>query len=247
MHLYKSSSNAPCLPSFLEIPQNPHVTLTFDKVYNPLRLPRKTTLQCPKVARACGALCILTWECASRHNGVHFFDISTSKSAPELRCFVHFDFEICFALQRRAHFRHQFPKVLRNWSVLNFFTCKFASRHNGVHFFDISTSKSVRNPSIFLRFWLWNVLCATTAWNFPSLIWPTGSAPAALASLLFDPLEPQATGKNTWCRGFPTFSRTWIFFLLGLSLFRSYFFFRSLLWLFPSLLLICPYCRKFDV
>ena len=114
MQLYKSSSNALCLPSFLEMPQNPHVTLTFDKVYNPLRLPRKTTLQRPKVARACGALCILTWECASRHNGVHFFDISTSKIAPELRCFVHFDFEMCFAPQRRAHFRHQLPKVLRN-------------------------------------------------------------------------------------------------------------------------------------
>ena len=40
--------------------------------------------------------------CASRHNGVHFFDISTSKSAPELLCFVHFDFRMCFAPQRRA-------------------------------------------------------------------------------------------------------------------------------------------------
>ena len=36
---------------------------------------------------------ILTWKCASRHNGVHFFDISTSKSGPELRCFVHFDLD----------------------------------------------------------------------------------------------------------------------------------------------------------
>ena len=47
-------------------------------------------------------------------------------------------------------------------------------------------------------------------------------------------------------RDFPTFSRTWIFFLLRLSLFWSSFFFSSLLWLFPSLLFICPYCRKFD-
>ena len=31
-----------------------------------------------------------------------------------------------------------------------------------------------------------NVLRATTARNFSSLIWPAGSAPAALASLLFD-------------------------------------------------------------
>ena len=40
---------------------------------------------------------ILTSKCASRHNGVHFFDISTSKSGPDLVCFVHFDFEMCFA------------------------------------------------------------------------------------------------------------------------------------------------------
>ena len=47
---------------------------------------------------------LLTSKCASRHNGVHFLDIATSKSAPKLRCFVHFDFEMCFAPQRRAIF-----------------------------------------------------------------------------------------------------------------------------------------------
>ena len=113
-----------------------------------------------KVVRTWCALYMLTWKCASRHNGVHFFDISTSKSAPELVCFVHFDFEMCF-----AHLR------------------------------------------------------ATTACNFSSLIWPGGSAPAALASPLFDLPEPQIIGKNTVLRDFPTFSRTWIFFLLKLSLF----------------------------
>ena len=50
------------------------------------------------------ALTLLTLKCASRHNGVHFFDITTSKSAPELRCFVHFDLEMCFAPQRRVIF-----------------------------------------------------------------------------------------------------------------------------------------------
>ena len=47
---------------------------------------------------------LLTSKCASRHNGVHFFDILTSKSVPKLRCFVHFDFDICFAPQWRATF-----------------------------------------------------------------------------------------------------------------------------------------------
>ena len=43
MHLCRSSSNVPCLPSFLEMLQNPHVLLTFEQVQNPLRLPRETT------------------------------------------------------------------------------------------------------------------------------------------------------------------------------------------------------------
>ena len=56
-----------------------------------------STSQLPKVVRPWCALCILTSKCASRHNGVHFFDIGTSKSGPTLVCFVHFDFKMCFA------------------------------------------------------------------------------------------------------------------------------------------------------
>ena len=63
-----------------------------------------STSQVPKVVRAPSVLCILTSKCASRHNGVRFFDISTSKSGPSTRCFVHFDLEMCFVPQRRAIF-----------------------------------------------------------------------------------------------------------------------------------------------
>ena len=124
-----------------------------------------STSQLPKVVRRWGVLYILTWKCASRHNGVHFFDISTSKSGPTLKCFVHFDLEMCFAPQRRALFRH-----------LNF--------------------QKRSDAEVFCTFWLGNVLRATTACNFSSLLWPAGSAPAALASLLFDPPEPQIIGKT---------------------------------------------------
>ena len=105
MHLCRSSSKVPCLPSFLDMLQNPDVLLTFDQVHNPVRLPRKTSER-PKVVRACGAFNILTSKCASRHNGVHFLNISTSKSGPDLVCFVQFDFEMCFAPQRRALSQH---------------------------------------------------------------------------------------------------------------------------------------------
>ena len=106
MHLCTSSANVPHLPSLLEMPQNPNVLLAFGKVQNPSRLPRKTTSEPSKLVRACGAFNILTWKCASRHNGVHFFDMSASKSAPTLVCFPCFDLEMCFAPQRRPLFRH---------------------------------------------------------------------------------------------------------------------------------------------
>ena len=61
-----------------------------------------STSEPPKVVRDRQFLTLLTWKRASRHNGVHFFDISTSKSGPNLVCFAHFDFEMCFAPRRRA-------------------------------------------------------------------------------------------------------------------------------------------------
>ena len=47
---------------------------------------------------------IFTCKCASRYSGVPFFDIGTSKSAPRMRCFVHFHLKMCFSPQRRAIF-----------------------------------------------------------------------------------------------------------------------------------------------
>ena len=70
--------------------------------------------QLPKVARA---WCVFAFwlGSASRHNGVHFFDISTCKNAPNMRCFLNFDLEMCFAPQRRALFRHlKFQKWSEN-------------------------------------------------------------------------------------------------------------------------------------
>ena len=199
MHLCRSSSNVPRLPSFLEMLQNLHVLLTFEKLHNPLRLPRETTSEPPKVARTCSIFCILTSKCASRHNGVHFFDISTSKSGPTMVCFVHFDLDMCLAPQRRALFRQlnfqkwsdngvlspfwlpnvlrattactfstpQLPKVFRLWGIFSIRTSKCASRHNGVQFFISHQTRSLRTHR-----------------------------PAALASLLFDPPEPQNNGKT---------------------------------------------------
>ena len=66
-----------------------------------------TSKSAPNPSVSCTFDILLTSKCASRHNGVHFFDISTSKSGPNLVCFVHFDLETRFAPQRRALFRHR--------------------------------------------------------------------------------------------------------------------------------------------
>ena len=86
---------------------------------------------------------------------------------------------------------------------------------------------------VFCAFWLGNVLRATTACNFSTFIWPAGSAPAALASLLFDPREPQFSGKT---QRFATFL---LFRASPSSFFLLFLFYSSLFWSFSSLCL-CP-------
>ena len=134
----------------------------------------------------------------------------------------------------------QLPKVLRDRQFLTLLTCKCASCHKGVHFFSISTC--------FVCFDFGNVLRATTACNFPSLIWPRWLRTRRFSEPTFRPSGATNYWKNTVSRDFPTFSRTCIFFLLTLSLLWSSLFFSSLLFSDSSHLCfsICPYCRKFD-
>ena len=153
-------------------------------------------------------LCILTSKCALRLNGTHFFDISTSKSVPTLRCFVHFDLEKCFEPQRRAGMvqatlpcgfpvsriwrqtasvlASQFPKVVRAWCVFSILTWKRTSRHNGVQFFISHWARWLR----------------TRRFSEPT----------------FRPSGATHHWRKTVNRDFSTFSRACIFFLLTLSL-----------------------------
>jgi len=147
MHLCRSSSNVPRLPSFLEMLQNPHVLLTFDTVHNPLRLPL-TTSESPKVLQPPQFFALLTSKCASRRNGVHFFNISTCKSGPELVCFVHFYFETCFAPQRRALFQHlNFQKCSEPVSFYTFdFEMCFAPQRRAI--FHLSSGQLALHPPL---------------------------------------------------------------------------------------------------
>ena len=81
----------------------------------------------------------------------------------------------------------QLPKVVREWCILCILTWKCTSRHNGVQFF-------ISHLASWLR---------TRHFSKPS----------------FRPSGATNHWKNTALRDFPTFSGTWIFFLLRLSLF----------------------------
>ena len=131
--------------------------------------------QLPKVVRTWRVLYILTWKCASRHNGVHFFDISTSKSGLKLGCFVHFDLEMCFAPQRRV-FDISTSKSGPNLARFVHFDLDMCFAPQLRALFRQLNFQKCSEPGVFLFFCLGNVLCATTARTFSSLIWPAGSA-----------------------------------------------------------------------
>ena len=174
---------------------------------------------------------------------------ANSKSGPTLRCFVHFYFEMCFAPQRRALFKHlncqkwsengvfctfwlrnvlrattactfstsQLPKVVRAWCVLYILTSKCASRHNGVHFFDISTSKSAPRPRCSVRFDLQICFVPQQRAIFISHL-ASWLRTRRFSEPTFRPSGAPNHSKNTVFRDFPTFSSICIFFLLTLSL-----------------------------
>ena len=172
----------------------------------------------PKVARTCGVLYILTSKCASRHNGVHFFDISTSKSGPKLVCSVHFDFEMCFAPQRRALFRHRnFQKWSDNGVFCTFWLGNVLRATTACTFSTSQLPKVVRSWGVL---YILTCKCASRHNGVQFFI-------SHLASWLrtrrsseptFRPSGATNHWKNTVFRDFPTFLRICIFFLLTLSL-----------------------------
>ena len=147
-------------------------------------------------------------------SGMPFFHIWTSKSGPDLVCFVHFDLQMCFSLQRRAIFPH--PNF-KKWS----------------------------ENVVFCTFRLENLLCATAACNFSFLLYRGTSGPAALPSLLFDPVDPQIIEKTQRLAACLTFRACWSSFLLSSDSTSLLCFSSS----DPAALLCffnCPYCRKLD-
>ena len=133
-------------------------------------------------------------------------------------CFVHFDFEMCFAPQGRALFRHlNFQK----WSDAEVF-CIF-SLGNVLRATTACTFSTSQRPKVIRP---WCVLCIFTS-KCASRHNGVQFFISHLASWLrtcrfseptFRPSRASNHWKNTVFRDFPTFSRICIFFLLTLSL-----------------------------
>ena len=177
-----------------------------------------STSQLPKVVRDRQFLTLLTWKCASRHNGVHFFDISTSKSGPKLRCFVHFDLEMCFAPQRRALFRHRNFQKSSDAEVFCTFWLGIVLRATTACTFSTSQLPKVVRRWGVLYLLTWK--CASRHNGVQFFIAPVTSwlRTRRFSEPTFRPSWATNHWKNTVFRDFPTFSRICIVFLLILSL-----------------------------
>ena len=127
-------------------------------------------------------------------------NILTSKIGLNVVCFVHVDFEMCFVPQRHALFQHlNLQKCLRMVCFVRFdFEICFAPQRRAL--FCHSLHNGVQFFISHLARWL-RTRCFSQPTFRPS--WATNHS------------------KNTVFRDFSTFSRTWIFFLLKLSLFWS--------------------------
>ena len=198
----------------------PLVSLTF-WLQNVLRATTACTFstsQLAKVVRTWCAFNILTWKCASRHNGVHFFDISTSKSGPTMVCFVHFDLEMCFAPQRRALFQHL---NCQKWSERGVF-CTFWLG-NVLRATTACACSTSQLPKVVRTWCALDILTWKCASRHNGVQFFISRLASWLRTRRFSEPTFRLSGatnhwKNTVFRDFPTFSRICIFLLLTLSL-----------------------------
>ena len=127
---------------------------------------------------------------------LHFFDISTVKSGRDRQLFTLLTWKRA-SRHNGVHFfdisSSKSGPMLVCFGHFDLEMCFAPQRHSLLRHLNFQKWSGTVS---FWHFWFGNVLRATTACNFSFLTWPAGSAPAALASLLFDPPEPQSLEKH---------------------------------------------------
>ena len=184
---------------------------------------------------------IFTSECAFRHSGVQFFDIWTSKSGPNMRCFVRFDFQMCFSPQWRAIFRHL---NVQKWSKHAVF-CTFWLAN--VLFATVACNFSTSElPKVVQTCGVLYIFTSKCAFRHSGLQFLMSPLSTYLRTRRFNrPTFGLTRHTNLWKNtAFRDFSNIWrgcIFFLLTFWLLHLLSTdLTTLLLLFNS-----PYCRKF--
>ena len=166
-----------------------------------------------------------------------FWRSQLPRNAPSMRCFYHFDFETLLAPQWRTFSNNWLPKVLQEWCAFYVLTSTCASRHSGMNFFNISTSKSTPN--------LRRIMTSKCAWRHSRVQFLISPPTRWLCTHRFSEPTFRLSGatnwKNTMFGDISTFSHALIFLLLPLSLLTP-----SLLWPLSPLLLHLSISRKFD-
>ena len=147
---------------------------------------------------------------------------------------------MCHVLRATRHLNFKKCSETVSFYTVDFEICFATQRRTLVRHLSFQKCSSAE---VFPAFGHRKVLRATTACNFSFLIWPDGSAPAALASLLFDAPDPQIREKHSESRLSYLFAHLHLLSSDSLSCRIFFLLFSSLL--FPSLLfssLILPTC-----
>ena len=179
---------------------------------------RNSTSEPPKVVRTPGVLYILTWKCASRHNGVHFFKTQLPKVV-RAWCALYIFTSKCASRHNGVHFfETQLPKVVREPSVFNTFDLEmcFAPQRRAL-FSPSQTPKAVRSSGVLSIF---TSKCVSRHNGVQFFISHLASwlRTRRFSEPTFRPSRATNHWKNTVNPNFPIFSRICIFFLLIFSL-----------------------------
>ena len=187
------------------------------------------------MARECGVFHILTYKYASRHSGVAFLNIGTSKMSPGSWCFVHFDLQMCFAPQPRGILEH---RNFQNGSGIVVF-CAFwlANVLRATAACHFSTSE--------LQKWLRQ---ATAACHFSPVCQNSYLRTRRFSEATFRTSGTTILRENTAIRDFTNIFRACTFFLVTLHAGGSSFCWLDISTLLDTstLLFNSAYCRKLD-
>ena len=176
----------------------------------------------------------------SNYLSIYLYNIRTSKSGANMRCFVHFDLEMCFAPRRRALFRHlNFQK----WSEAGVF-CTFWLG-NVLRATTACTFSTSQLPTVVRAWCVLYILTSKCASRHNGVQFFITHLASWLRTRRFsEPTFRPSGATNHWKnRAFRDFQCFTTF--LPFRAPASSFFWSFLFWLFSPLLFNCPYCRKF--